>query len=81
MTKMVRARSLEALGRKVSPHALRRTFITAALEEGAPLHVVQRYVGHDDPRTTMGYADEAAESREPCAAEFVSYGVADDETP
>jgi site-specific recombinase XerD len=37
------------------PHALRATFVTLALEGGAPLHIVQRAVGHADPRTTEAY--------------------------
>jgi site-specific recombinase XerD len=39
----------------LGPHALRATFVTLALEGGAPLHVVQRAAGHADPRTTERY--------------------------
>ena len=39
-----------------SPHWLRHTFGTRALERKAPLEVVQRQLGHADPRTTMRYA-------------------------
>jgi site-specific recombinase XerD len=45
------AAGLPALG----PHALRATFVTLALEGGAPLHLVQHAVGHADPRTTERY--------------------------
>lgn len=49
-------RRLEAAGLPVlSPHALRATFVTVALEGGAPLHLVQHAAGHADPRTTVGY--------------------------
>lgn len=49
-------RRLEAAGLPVlSPHALRASFVTLALEGGAPLHVVQHAAGHADPRTTVGY--------------------------
>jgi site-specific recombinase XerD len=47
----VRDIGIERLG----PHALRATFVTLALEGGAPLHLVQRAVGHADPRTTERY--------------------------
>jgi len=39
----------------IGPHGLRATFVTLALEGGAPLHLVQRAVGHADPRTTERY--------------------------
>lgn len=41
---------------QASPHWLRHTFGTRALERKAPLEVVQRQLGHADPRTTMRYA-------------------------
>ena len=47
----LRASGLERLG----PHGLRATFVTLALEGGAPLHLVQRAAGHADPRTTERY--------------------------
>lgn len=42
-------------GLKSSPHALRATFVTLALEGGAKLQQVQYAVGHADPRTTERY--------------------------
>jgi hypothetical protein len=39
----------------VHPHVLRHGFITDALEQGTPLHVVQDAAGHKDPRTTQRY--------------------------
>jgi site-specific recombinase XerD len=49
-------RWLEAAGIKgLGPHAMRATFVTLALEGGAPLHIVQRAAGHADPRTTELY--------------------------
>ena len=39
----------------VGVHALRATFVTLALEAGAPLHLVQHAAGHADPRTTERY--------------------------
>lgn len=49
-------RRLKAVGQKgLGPHSLRATFVTLALEGGAPLHLVQRAAGHADPRTTERY--------------------------
>lgn len=45
-----------AIALRASPHWLRHTFGTRALERKAPLEVVQRQLGHADPRTTMRYA-------------------------
>lgn len=39
----------------ITPHSLRHTFVTLALEGGAPLHKVQYAAGHADPRTTERY--------------------------
>ncbi len=39
----------------ITPHSLRHTFITLALEGHAPLHKVQYAAGHADPRTTERY--------------------------
>lgn len=39
----------------ISPHSTRHTFITLALDGGAPLHKVQDAAGHADPRTTERY--------------------------
>ncbi len=43
------------LGLKLTPHGLRATFVTLALEGGAKLEQVQYAVGHADPRTTERY--------------------------
>jgi integrase len=40
---------------KVSPHDLRHTAATLALEGGANLKQVQDLLGHSDPSTTMGF--------------------------
>ena len=39
----------------ISPHSLRHSFITAALDAGVPLRDVQIAAGHSDPRTTTRY--------------------------
>ena len=38
-----------------SPHSLRHSLITAALDAGVPLRDVQEAASHADPRTTMRY--------------------------
>ena len=37
----------------VTPHTLRRTYISLMLEAGAPLHYVMSQVGHKDSKTTL----------------------------
>ena len=37
----------------ISPHALRRTYISLLIEAGAPLPYVMQQVGHEDSRTTL----------------------------
>lgn len=46
---------------EVSPHGIRHSVITMLLDRGYPLHVVQDFAGHADPRTTRRY-DRARES-------------------
>ena len=40
---------------QLSPHSLRHSAITLALDAGASLRDVQDYAGHRDPRTTRRY--------------------------
>jgi integrase len=41
--------------KRISPHSLRHSFITAALDAGVPLRDVQIAARHADPRTTTRY--------------------------
>jgi integrase/recombinase XerD len=43
------------IAKAVTPHTLRRAFITAALDAWVPLRDVQEASSHVDPRTTMRY--------------------------
>jgi site-specific recombinase XerD len=52
---IVRARGRQAGLGDLSPHVLRRTFVSLALAAGAPLRLVQYAAGHADPRTTERY--------------------------
>ena len=40
---------------RISPHSMRHTFATTALDAGVPLRDVQDSLGHADPRTTRLY--------------------------
>ena len=41
------------IAKSVTPHTLRRAFITAALDAGVPLRAVQEAASHADPQTTI----------------------------
>ncbi len=43
------------INKRISPHSLCHSFITAALDAGVPLRDVQEAASHADPRTTMRY--------------------------
>jgi len=43
------------IDKNITPHSLRHSFITAALDAGVPLRDVQEAASHSDPRTTMRY--------------------------
>ena len=45
----------EKIGIKLTPHDLRASFITLAIEGGATLLQAQYAAGHSDPRTTERY--------------------------
>ena len=54
-------RTIQRLARRagiegqISPHSLRHTFATIALDSGTSLHALQDSMGHADPRTTRRY--------------------------
>ncbi len=60
----------------VTPHALRRSYATAALDRAIPIEILRRSMGHADPRMTARY------DRRRQASAFVDYGEAvSDATP
>ena len=61
--------------KRISPHSLRHSFITAALDAGVPLRDVQEAACHADPRTTMRY-DRARQSLDRHATYIVAAFVA-----
>jgi integrase/recombinase XerD len=60
---------------KISPHSLRHTFATLALDAGATLHDLQDSMGHADPRTTRRY-DRAGKRLEKSAGYDVARALA-----
>jgi site-specific recombinase XerD len=63
------------IDKKISPHSLRHSFITAALDAGVALRDVQEAASHADPRTTMRY-DRARGSLDRHATYIVATFVA-----
>jgi integrase/recombinase XerD len=59
----------------ISPHSFRHSAITLALGDGRPLHVVQDFAGHADPRTTRRY-DRARDSLDRSPAYALAASVA-----
>lgn len=63
------------IDKRISPHSLRHSFVTAALDAGVPLRDVQQSASHADPRTTMRY-DRARRSLDWHAIYIVSTFIA-----
>jgi site-specific recombinase XerD len=57
---------------KISPHDLRRTAITKALDQGLTYRQVQMMSGHRDPKTVMRY-DHGRENLDQNAVNFLNY--------
>ena len=72
---MKRLAKRAGIAKRISPHSLRHSFITAALDAGVPLRDVQEAASHADPRTTMRY-DRGRESLDRHATYIVATFVA-----
>jgi integrase/recombinase XerD len=59
---------------KLSPHDLRRTAITRALDQGLSYRQVQMMSGHKDPKTVMRY-DKGRENLDLSAVNFLTYEI------
>ncbi|MCD2190988.1 tyrosine-type recombinase/integrase [Actinomycetospora soli] len=68
--RLARAGGIETWA-ELSPHSLRHTAITLALDAGAAIRDVQDFAGHRDPRTTRRY-DHTRDSLERSAAYTVA---------
>ncbi len=44
------------IDKRITSHCLRHSFCTHSLERNVPIHVVSKLMGHNDIRTTEGYA-------------------------
>jgi len=75
-TRIVRRLARQAgVTKHISPHSLRHSFITAALDAGVPLRDVQIAARHADPRTTTQY-DQARNNLDRHASYIVTAFVA-----
>jgi len=63
------------INKRISPHSLRHSFITAALDAGVALRDVQDAASHADPRTTIRY-DRARHSLDRHATYVVAAFIA-----
>lgn len=63
------------IAKHISPHSLRHSFITAALDAGVPLRDVQIAARHADPRTTTRY-DRARDNLDRHASYVVTAFIA-----
>jgi integrase len=52
---LIARRARAILGLRLGPHTLRHTCASYALYHGAQLETIQRFLGHEDIRTTMIY--------------------------
>jgi integrase len=52
---VARVARLAGTHKRISPHSLRHSAITAALDADVPVREVQDYARHADPRTTRRY--------------------------
>jgi site-specific recombinase XerD len=65
---ILKKRGCQAGVEPFSPHELRRTCITALLEDGADILVVHQMAGHSDPKTTMRYDRRGEVAKQTAAA-------------
>jgi len=62
--KLRRERAAPPLPERITPHTLRRTYITLMLEAGAPVPYVQGQVGHEDASTTLNIYAQVLKRRD-----------------
>jgi len=56
VAQIVKRRAKQAgITKRITPHSLRHTAITLALDGGASVRQVQQLAGHADPKTTIRY--------------------------
>ena len=57
---LARLQRAAGIDTKITPHVLRATMVTEALDDGVPLWIVQDAAGHSDSRTTRAYQRRSA---------------------
>ncbi|WP_027891155.1 tyrosine-type recombinase/integrase [Calidithermus chliarophilus] len=61
--KLIQAAAQEAgIAKRVYPHLLRHSVAQILLDRGMPLEQLQKFLGHQDPRTTQIYAESSLAS-------------------
>lgn len=70
VTRCVKAAGIK---KRISPHSLRHTAITLALDAGATIRQAQEFAGHADPKTTVHY-DRTRKELDKSAAHFIHLG-------
>jgi integrase len=66
--------------KRITPHSLRHTSITLALDAGATIRQAQTFAGHADPKTTVRY-DRTREDLDKSAAHLINLGDEQEERP
>lgn len=64
---------MAGIRKRISPHSLRHTAITLALDAGATIRQAQTFSGHADPKTTVRY-DRTREDLDKSAAHLIQFG-------
>ena len=59
---IVTTRAIQTLGKKITPHDLRRTYITSLLDNGVDISTVSKLAGHKSITTTQIYDKRGIES-------------------
>jgi len=71
VAQMVKRRAKQAgITKRITPHSLRHTAVTLALDGGATVRQVQYLAGHADPKTTMRY-DRNRENLDDHASDYI----------
>lgn len=75
IAQIVKARAKKAgIQKRITPHSLRHTAITLALDGGATVRQVQQMVGHTNPGATVWYDHR---QRPGCASDYIQKAIDD----
>lgn len=73
VTRIIRSSPVVTAGRETGPRALRASFATQLLEEGAPFHVIGKALGHSDQAAVSHYVRVDVERLRQCALEVPDF--------